>query len=413
MFDIESIRADFPVLEREIYGRRLIYFDNAATTQKPSRVIAKIKEVYELYNSNIHRSVSKLAMVCTGEYENARGIVRDFINARDTCEIVFTSGTTAAINLLAFSFGEKFVNSGDEILVCESEHHSNIVPWQLLCERKGAVLKVLPFDDRGDLKIELLDELLTERTRLLCVAQATNVLGTVNPLDKIVAKAHAKGVYVLVDGAQGIQHLKTDVQTSDIDFYVFSGHKIYAPTGIGILYGKEHLLEQLPPWQGGGDMVKHVSFDKTTYSDLPLKFEAGTSNYVGAIALGEALSYLIYVGIDNIHEWEKELTDYAMRRISSIPEVTIYGTSANRVGIASFLADGIHHSDMGELLDKMGIAVRTGRMCAEPTVQHFGLTGLLRVSWTFYNTKSEIDVLCEGIERVKKMLMKSKQLKNG
>jgi cysteine desulfurase/selenocysteine lyase len=404
MFDIEHVRADFPILGREIYGRRLVYLDNAATTQKPSRVIAKVREVYERYNSNIHRSVSKLAATCTSEYENARKTVCGFINAKSTHEIVFTSGTTAAINLLAFTFGEKFVGKGDEIVVCESEHHSNIVPWQLLCERKGAVLKALPFDDRGELKTELLDELLTERTRLLCVAQATNVLGTVNPLDEIVRKAHAKGVYVLVDGAQGIQHLGTDVRAADFDFYVFSGHKIYAPTGIGIFYGKEHLLEQLPPWQGGGDMVNRVSFAKTTYADLPLKFEAGTSNYVGAIALGEALSYLIDTGIDNIYSYEKALTDYALKTIAAIPEITIYGTAANKVGIASFLVEGIHHADMGEILDKMGIAVRTGRMCADPTVQHFGLTGLVRASWTFYNTITEIDSLCESIEIAKKML---------
>ncbi|MDR2027533.1 MAG: SufS family cysteine desulfurase [Prevotellaceae bacterium] len=403
MFDIEKIRADFPILEREIYGRRLVYLDNAATTQKPSCVISKIRDVYEQYNSNIHRSVSRLASICTDEYENARKTVSGFINAKSTNEIVFTSGTTAAINLLAFTFGEKFVNGGDEIVVCESEHHSNIVPWQLMCERKNAVLKVLPFDDSGDLKTELLDGLLTERTRLLCVAQATNVLGTVNPLDIIVKKAHEKGVYVLVDGAQGIQHVKTDVTASDFDFYVFSGHKIYAPTGIGILYGKEHLLEQLPPWQGGGDMVNRVSFAKTTYSGLPLKFEAGTSNYVGATGLGEALNYLISTGLDQIHSYEKELTNYALARISSIPQLTVYGTSANKVGIASFLVEGIHHADMGEILDKMGIAVRTGRMCAEPAIHHFGLTGLVRASWTFYNTKQEIDSLCEGIEKAKKL----------
>jgi cysteine desulfurase/selenocysteine lyase len=403
MFDIKRVRADFPILDREIYGQRLIYLDNAATTQKPSRVIAKIREVYELYNSNIHRSTSYLAAICTDEYESARRTVCNFINAKSTQEIVFTSGTTAAINLLAFAFGERFVKAGDEIVVCESEHHSNIVPWQLMCERKNAVLKVLPFDENGDLKLDLLDEILTERTRLICVAQATNVLGTVNPVDKIVEKAHEKGVYVMVDGAQGIQHLKTDVAAADFDFYVFSGHKIYASTGTGALYGKEHLLEQLPPWQGGGDMVKTVSFDKTTYTGLPLKFEAGTSNYAGAIALAEALRYLIYIGIEEIHSYERELTDYAVAKISSIPGVTVYGTSANKVGIASFLADGIHHSDMGEILDKTGIAVRTGRMCADPTVHHFGLTGLVRASWTLYNTKEEIDSLCEGIEKAKKI----------
>jgi cysteine desulfurase/selenocysteine lyase len=273
-----------------------------------------------------------------------------------------------------------------------------------MCERKGAVLKMLPFDGRGELRLELLDGILSERTRLICVAQATNVLGTVNPLDRIVEKAHEKGVYVLVDGAQGIQHVKTDVSASGFDFYVFSGHKIYAPTGTGVLYGREHLLEQLPPWQGGGDMVKTVSFDKTTYSGLPLRFEAGTSNYAGAIALGEALRYLMHTGMDEIHSRERELTDYAMKTISSIPGITIYGTSANRVGIASFLVNGVHHSDMGEILDKMGIAVRTGRMCADPTVHHFGLTGLVRASWTFYNTMAEIDSLCEGIEKARKIL---------
>ncbi|MDR1895463.1 MAG: SufS family cysteine desulfurase [Prevotellaceae bacterium] len=404
MFDIETVRADFPVLNQQIYGRQLIYLDNAATSQKPLAVISKIKEVYSLYNSNIHRSTSKLAAICTEEYERARNTVREFINAKYTHEIVFTSGTTAGINMIAFSFGEKFVNKGDEIVVCESEHHSNIVPWQLMCNRKGAVLKVLPFDDSGELRLDLLDELLTERTRLLCVAQASNVLGTVNPLDKIVEKTHSKGVYVLVDGAQGIQHLKTDVRLADIDFYVFSGHKAYGPTGTGVLYGKESLLEQLPPWQGGGDMVKNVSFAKTTYAELPLKFEAGTSNYTGAIALAEALNYLSNKGLDDIHSYERDLTDYALKNIAQIPEITIYGTSKQKVGIASFLVGGAHHSDMGEILDKMGIAVRTGRLCADPAIHHYGITGVIRASWTFYNTKNEIDKLCEGIEKAKKML---------
>lgn len=400
----EEWRNDFPILHQKIYGRDLIYLDNAATTQKPRQVIDCIEKIYSTVNSNIHRSVSKLGADCTAEYENARTRVSEFINARSPREIVFTSGTTAAINLLAFSFGEKFVAPGDEIIVGESEHHSNIVPWQMLCDRKNAVLRILPFDDNGELKIELLDNLLGDRTRLLCISQASNVLGTVNPLERIIEKAHARGVPVLVDGAQGIQHLATDVQKMDVDFYVFSGHKIYAPTGTGVLYAKEKLLEQLPPWQGGGDMVQSVAFGKTVYADLPLKFEAGTSNYVGAIALGEALNYLTSKGLEKIHEYEKELTDYAMQEIAKIPEIRIYGVSNNRTGIASFLINNTHHSDLGEILDKMGIAVRTGRMCADPTVRHFGITGLVRASWTFYNTKTEIDRLCEGVEKAGKML---------
>ncbi|MDR0560721.1 MAG: SufS family cysteine desulfurase [Prevotellaceae bacterium] len=405
MLDVEKIRSDFPILNQKIYGQNLVYLDNAATTQKPAAVISKIGEIYNKYNSNIHRSVSKLGAICTEEYENARNTVCEYINAKSSRETVFTSGTTAAINLLAFSFGEKFVNQGDEIIVCESEHHSNIVPWQMLCERKKAVLKMLPFNDRGDLQEELLDELFTDRTRLLCIAQANNVLGAVNPLDRIIKKAHEKSVYVLVDGAQGIQHLKTDVTAMDCDFYVFSGHKIYAPAGIGILYGKESLLEQLPPWQGGGDMVKTVSFDKTVYADLPLKFEAGTANYVGAIGLAEALKYLNVIKLDNIHAYERKLTAYALKRISEIQGVKIYGTSENKIGIASFLIENVHHSDTGEILDKMGIAVRTGHMCANPTINHYGITGLVRASWTFYNTENEIDILCEGIEKAKKILL--------
>ena len=404
MFDIEYIRTDFPILNQKIYGRNLIYLDNAATTQKPLSVINKIEEVYKNYNSNIHRAINKLSAQSTEEYEKAREIVRSFINAKHTHEIIFTSGTTASINLVAFSFGEKFVSAGDEIIVCESEHHSNIVPWQMLCERKNAVLKVLPFDDKGDLKLEQLDTLLTERTCLVCVAQATNVLGTVNPLETIIKKAHVKGAYVLVDGAQGIQHITTDVQALDVDFYAFSGHKIYAPTGTGILYGKENLLEQLPPWQGGGDMVKTVSFEKTIYGDLPLKFEAGTANYTGAIALGEAITYLTNKGVDEIHRYEKELTDYALSNISSVEGVRIFGTSQHKVGIASFAIEGIHHADTGDIFDKLGIAVRTGRLCADPTMKHFDVTGMVRASWSFYNTKKEIDALCEGIEKVKKML---------
>jgi len=404
MLNINDIRNDFPILNREVYGKKLVYLDSAATTQKPVSVINRIKEIYSSYNSNIHRATNKLSAMCTNEYEAAREIVRNFINAKHSHEIIFTSGTTAAINMVAFSFGERFVNEGDEIIICESEHHSNIVPWQMMCERRNATIKVLPFDNKGDLRTELLDQLLTDKTRIVCVAQATNVLGTINPLKNIIEKAHAKGAYVMVDGAQGIQHVNTDVSELDIDFYAFSGHKIYAPTGIGILYGKEKLLNQLSPWQGGGDMIKRVSFDKTTYADLPLKFEAGTTNYVGAIALGEALKYLTDKGLGNIYSYEKELTSYTLSNILRISGITMYGTSENKTGIASFLVEGTHHADMGELLDKMGIAIRTGRLCADPTMQHYNITGLLRASWTFYNTKAEIDYFCESVEKAKKML---------
>lgn len=405
MLDTNAIRDDFPLLSRKIYDKPLIYLDNAATTQKPRRVIESERAVYETLNSNIHRSVSRLGALCTEEYERARSTVREFIGADSPREVIFTSGTTAAVNLLAFSFGETFVARGDEIIVCESEHHSNIVPWQMLCERTGAILKMLPFDDRGDLRIELLDTLLSERTRLVCIASASNVLGTVNPLALVTAKAHAAGAYVMVDGAQGIQHLETDVKRADWDFYVFSGHKVYAPTGIGVLYGKERLLDLLPPWQGGGDMVKSVTFGKTLYADLPLKFEAGTANYVGAIALAEALRYLVAIGLDDIRAYERELTDYALRKLAAIDGIRIFGTSKHKVGIASFLAGDAHHADTGELLDKMGIAVRTGRMCADPTAQHFGVSGMVRASWSFYNTRGEIDALCEGVEKAMRMLV--------
>ncbi|MDR2467112.1 MAG: aminotransferase class V-fold PLP-dependent enzyme, partial [Prevotellaceae bacterium] len=334
MLDTNAIRDDFPLLSRRIYNRPLIYLDNAATTQKPRRVIEKEREVYETLNSNIHRSVSRLGALCTEKYEEARSTVREFIGAESPREVIFTSGTTAAINLLASSFGERFVERGDEIIVGESEHHSNIVPWQMLCQRKGAILKTLPFDNRGDLRTELLDSLLSDRTRLVCVASASNVLGTVNPLALVTAKAHAAGAYVLVDGAQGIQHLETDVKREDWDFYVFSGHKVYAPTGIGVLYGKERLLDLLPPWQGGGDMVKSVTFKETLYADLPLKFEAGTANYVGAIALAEALQYLADTGLDDIRAYERDLTDYALRKLSAIDGLRIFGTSTHKVGIA-------------------------------------------------------------------------------
>jgi cysteine desulfurase/selenocysteine lyase len=403
MFDINKIRQDFPVLKVQVHGRDLAYLDNAATTQKPLAVIDREKEIYEKYNSNIHRGVHKLSNICTDMYESARETVRAFIGAKSASEIIFTSGTTAAINLVAYSFGEEFVNAGDEILVSESEHHSNMVPWQQLCIRKNAKLVMLPFDDAGYLRTDLLDELLTERTRLVAVTQVSNVLGTVNVLDTIVKKAHERNIPVLVDGAQGIQHLDIDITACDFDFYAFSGHKIYAPTGIGVLYGKESWLDRLPPCQFGGDMVDRVSFETTSFAGLPMKFEAGTANYVGAIALDAALKYIDSLGRNNIHAYEKELNDYAFAALSKVQGIRMFGTAKDKTGIASFLLDGIHHADTGEILDKMGIAVRVGRLCAEPVMQHYGIEGLVRASWVFYNTRSEIDALTEGLNRVRKM----------
>ena len=388
MFDIEKIRQDFPILSGRVYGRKLVYLDNAATTQKPLAVIDKEREIYEQCNSNIHRGVHKLSNICTEMYESARERVRSFVKAKSASEIIFTSGTTASVNLVAYSFGERYLNSGDEILVSESEHHSNLVPWQQICFRKGAKLIALPFDDDGRLKIDMLDELLTERTKLVAVAQVSNVLGTMNPLDTIVKKAHERGVPVFVDGAQGVQHADIDLVASDFDFYAFSGHKIYGPTGIGVLYGKERLLEELPPWQYGGDMVSSVSFAETRFAELPLKFEAGTANYVGAIALGTALEYLDKLGRDKLHAYEMELNNYAFTELSKVPGIRIFGTVKDKIGIASFLLDGIHPADTGEILDKMGVAVRVGQLCAEPVMRHYGITGLVRASWVFYNTHS-------------------------
>ncbi|MDR2563094.1 MAG: SufS family cysteine desulfurase [Prevotellaceae bacterium] len=405
MFDLEKIRQDFPVLGERVYGRKLAYLDNAATTQKPLAVIDKEREIYEKCNSNIHRGVHKLSNLCTEMYESARERVRSFVKAKSASEIIFTSGTTASVNLVAYSFSEKYLKPGDEILVSESEHHSNLVPWQQICFRKGAKIRMLPFDEEGCLRIDLLDELLNERTKLLAVAQVSNVLGTVNPLDTIVKIAHRHGVPVFVDGAQGVQHADIDLVASDFDFYAFSGHKIYGPTGIGVLYGKERLLEELPPWQYGGDMVSSVSFAETRFAELPLKFEAGTANYVGATALGEALDYLDKLGRDKIHAREMELNDYAFTALSKVPGIRIFGTAKDKTGIASFLLDGVHPADAGEILDKMGIAVRVGQLCAEPVMRHYGINGLVRASWVFYNTYSEIDALIEGLDKVRKMVL--------
>lgn len=401
--DINKVRADFPILSQTIHGKPLVYFDNGATAQKPLRVLDALDKMHRELNANIHRGAHFLSEQSTEKYEDAREVIRGFINAESTREIVFTAGTTAAINLVTFSFGEKFVKAGDEVVVSEMEHHSNIVPWQMMCERKGATLKVIPFDTNGVLRIDLLPDLLTEKVRIVAVNQASNSLGTINPIKEIVAQAHSRNIPVLIDGAQGIHHIGMDVKDIDCDFYAFSGHKIYGPTGIGVLYGKEKWLEQLPPYQGGGDMIATVTFAKTTYAELPLKFEAGTANYIGAVGLAEAIRYLQSIGVDAIAEHEERLLKYATERLSSIPGLTIYGNAPKKVSLISFLLDDIHPYDTGMILDKLGIAVRTGTHCTEPVMQHFGISGTVRASFGLYNTIEEIDRLYDALLRVKQM----------
>lgn len=390
-------------MQETVYGKRLVYLDNGATTQRPRRVIEKMDEYYYRYNSNVHRGVHYLSNRCTDANEEARAIVRRFIHAASDKEIIFTRGTTEGMNLVAYSFGEAFIGQGDEILVTEMEHHADIVPWQMLCERKGAVLKVVPFRDNGELDMEAFDRLLTERVKMVGVAYVSNVLGTVNPVAEIIAKAHAVGAKVVVDGAQAIQHIPVDVQALDCDFFVFSGHKIYGPTGVGVLYGKEHLLEKMPPWQGGGEMIKEVRFEKTTYNELPFKFEAGTPDFIGIIGLGEALKYVEDLGLREIAAYEHGLLEYAMGRMREVPGMRIFGEAAMKSSVISFALGDIHHSDTGILLDKQGIAVRTGQLCAEPTMRHYGVTGMVRASLAMYNTREEIDLLCEGLHKVAKM----------
>lgn len=400
MFDIEKIREDFPILDEKIYGKRLVYLDSGATTQRPLRVIEKMREYYLKYNSNVHRGVHYLSNKCTDANEEAREIVRGFIGAASDKEVIFTRGTTEGINLVAHSFGEAFVREGDEIVVTEMEHHANIVPWQMLCERKGAVLKVIPFKDNGELDLSQLDELITNRVKLVGVAYVSNVLGTVNPVKEIIEKAHAVGAKVLIDAAQAVQHIAIDVQALDCDFLVFSGHKIYGPTGVGVLYGKEDLLTQMPPWQGGGEMIKEVRFEQTIYNDLPFKFEAGTPDFIGIIGLGEALRYVESVGLSSIAAYEHPLLEYAMGQMYAIPGVRIFGEAADKSSVISFALGDVHHSDVGILLDKMGIAVRTGQLCAEPVMQHYGVTGMVRASLAMYNTREEIDLFCAGLRKV-------------
>ena len=401
--DITKIREDFPILGRTVYGRPLVYLDNAATTQKPRCVVDAITEEYYSVNANVHRGVHFLSQQATELHEAARETVRRFINARSTNEIVFTRGTTESINLLASSFGEACMTEGDEIIVSTMEHHSNIVPWQLLRERRGIVIRVIPMSDDGRLLLDEYERLFNERTRLVCVAHVSNVLGTVNPVRQMIATAHAHGVPVLVDGAQSVPHMAVDVQALDADFYAFSGHKVYGPTGVGVLYGKEKWLDRLPPYQGGGEMIQHVSFERTTFNELPYKFEAGTPDYIGTHALATALDYVSNLGMKDIEAYEHELTRYATERLQAIEGMRIFGTTPDKGSVISFLVGNIHHFDLGTLLDRLGIAVRTGHHCAQPLMERLGIEGTVRASFSFYNTREEVDALVAGIERVRKM----------
>lgn len=403
MFDINKIREDFPILHQKIYGKQLVYLDNGATTQKPKVVIDAINKVYLETNSNIHRGVHYLSAITTDIYENARRIVKEFINAEHFHEIIFTSGTTASINSIMFSYGDKYVGKGDEIIISGMEHHSNIVPWQMLCEKKAAVLKIIPFNENGDLEIEEFKKLLTEKTKLLAINHISNTLGTINPVKEIIKIAHRNNTPVLIDGAQAVHHIKVDVQELDADFYVFSGHKAYGPTGIGVLYGKEKWLEAIPPFMGGGDMIKTVTFEKTIYSDLPFKFEAGTANFVGAIGLAEALNYITSVGLDEIVKHEADLLQYGTNKLKEIENLTIYGNSDNKASAISFLLKNIHHSDVGMILDKLGVAVRTGNHCTQPIMDRFNITGTIRASFAMYNTKKEIDILYDSLVKIIEM----------
>jgi len=404
IIDIKKIRKDFPILAEKVNNKPLIYFDNAATTQKPKIVIEKIEEFYSKYNSNIHRGIHYLSNFTTAAAENSRKTIKEFINAESIEEIIFTRGTTEAINLVAFSFGESFIIENDEIIVSEMEHHSNIVPWQMLCERKNAKLKVIPIDNNGELETEKLNQLISPRTKLIAAAHVSNALGTVNPVEDIIKIAHSHNIPVLIDGAQAIQHLQVDVQKLNCDFYVFSGHKMYGPTGIGVLYGKKELLKKMPPYQGGGEMISKVSFEKTTYNELPYKFEAGTPNYIDTIALGTAIEYIKLIGIENIHQYESELLEYATEQLLTIEDIRIIGTARNKSSVISFVTKNIHPSDIGTLLDQMGIAIRTGAHCAEPVMQHFGISGTARASFAFYNTFEEVDEFILSLKKTLSML---------
>ena len=403
MYDIQKIREDFPILSRTVYDKPLIYLDNGATTQKPRCVVDAMVDEYYSVNANVHRGVHFLSQQATNLHEASRETVRRFINARSTSEIVFTRGTTESINLVAATFADSQMKEGDEVILSVMEHHSNIVSWQLQAARKGIVLKVIPMNDKGELLLDEYEKLFSPTTRLVSVTHVSNVLGTINPVKKMIEMAHAHQVPVLIDGAQGIPHMKVDVQDLDADFYVFSGHKVYGPTGVGVLYGKEAWLDKLPPYQGGGEMIQNVSFEKTTFNVLPFKFEAGTPDYIGTTALAKALDYVSAIGMENIAAHEHELTVYAMQRLKEIPGMRIFGEAEHKGGVISFLVGDIHHFDMGTLLDRLGIAVRTGHHCAEPLMHRLGIEGTVRASFGLYTTKEEIDTLVAGISRVSRM----------
>ena len=403
MLDINTIRNDFPILSRTVYDRPLVYLDNAATTQKPRQVVEAITEEYYNVNANVHRGVHYLSQQATELHENARETVRRFINARSTNEVVFTRGTTESLNLVASSFCDAFMQEGDEVIVSVMEHHSNIVPWQLQAAKKGIAIRVIPMTDGGELMLDEYEKLFTERTKIVSVTHVSNVLGTVNPVDEIIRIAHEHGVPVMVDGAQSAPHFAVDVQAMDCDFFAFSGHKMYGPTGVGVLYGKEDWLDRLPPYQGGGEMIESVSFERTVFEHLPFKFEAGTPDYVATHGLAKAIDYVTALGMDNIQRHEHELTEYAMRRLAEVEGIRIFGTAERKDAVVSFLVGDIHHLDMGTLLDRLGIAVRTGHHCAQPLMERLGIQGTVRASFALYNTKDEIDALVEGVKRVSRM----------
>lgn len=401
--NLNEIRKEFPILAREVYGKPLVYLDNGATTQKPKVVVEALVDEYYTVNANVHRGVHYLSQKATDLHEQARETVRQHINANSIGEVIFTRGTTESINLVASCFGEAFLKAGDEIIVSEMEHHSNIVPWQLLEMRKGIKLRVIPITDSGELILDSFKELINERTKLVSITHVSNVLGTVNPVEEIIQIAHAQDIPVLIDGAQAVPHTQVDVQELDADFYVFSAHKVYGPTGIGVLYGKEKYLEKLPPYQGGGEMISTVSFEKTTFNELPYKFEAGTPDFVGSHSFAKALDYVNAIGLDKIEEHERMLTTYAMQELSKIDGMRLIGTAKDKTSVVSFLVKNIHHFDMGTLLDRLGIAVRTGHHCAQPLMARLGIEGTVRASFGLYNTKEEVDILVRGVERVSKM----------
>lgn len=403
MIDVEKIRADFPILSRTVYDKPLVYFDNSATTQKPRCVVESLVNEYYSVNANVHRGVHFLSQQATELHEAARETVRAFINARSTNEVVFTRGTTESINLLAYSFGEAFMQEGDEVILSVMEHHSNIVPWQILAARKGISIKVIPMNDKGELLMDEYKKLFSEKTKLVSVTHVSNVLGTVNPVKEITAIAHEHNVPVLIDGAQSVPHMTVDMQDLDAEFFAFSGHKVYGPTGVGVLYGKEEWLNKLPPYQGGGEMIQSVSFEKTVFEQAPLKFEAGTPDYIGTTGLAKAIDYVTAIGMDNIAAYEHELTEYATRRLKEVDGLRIFGEAEHKGSVISFLVGNIHHLDMGTLLDRLGIAVRTGHHCAQPLMIRLGIEGTVRASFSFYNTKEEIDALVDGIKKVSKM----------